>query len=185
METNSISSKRARIKKSLPYILIFEIIFVLMGGLVFLIRKNPQYIGLPSPTTNPAENSAEKEQIIADLKKIIKLPDEEPQLATVTDIEKVKGQTFFEDAQTGDKVLIFTDAKKAILYRPSEKMIIEVGVVEQGNQGGVAGSQDEIIPTRPEEPTPTVNVFDLLISPGLTPSPTIVPSINNSPTPIN
>ncbi len=52
--------------------------------------------------------------------------DELPTIATVTDPEKLKGQAFFSKAKTGDKVLIFTNAKEAILYSPSLDKIISV-----------------------------------------------------------
>ena len=44
----------------------------------------------------------------------------------------------------GDKVLIFAEAKKAILYRPSTKKLIEVANINLADTNGVvAGSKDE------------------------------------------
>lgn len=51
--------------------------------------------------------------------------DETPTIATVSDITKLQGQPFFAKAQNGDKVYVYSNAKKAILYRPSENKIIE------------------------------------------------------------
>ena len=42
---------------------------------------------------------------------------------------KLRNQTLFQNAQNGDKVLIFNQAKRAIVYRPSENVIIEIGNV--------------------------------------------------------
>lgn len=59
---------------------------------------------------------------------LIDLPqDEEPILATVTDVDQVKNQAFFAKAKNGDKVLIYNKAQKAILYDPVANKILEVG----------------------------------------------------------
>jgi len=44
----------------------------------------------------------------------------------VTDANSFSNQAGFENAENGDKVLIYTNAKKAILYRPSINEIIVV-----------------------------------------------------------
>lgn len=61
--------------------------------------------------------------------KLMQLPDENPTVATIQDISKLKDQAFFDDAKNGDKVLIFTEAKKAIIYRESENKIINSGPI--------------------------------------------------------
>ncbi len=54
---------------------------------------------------------------------------ETPTVAAVSDVSKLQGQQFFVNAKNGDQVLIYSNAKKAILYRPSTNKIIEVGPV--------------------------------------------------------
>lgn len=49
------------------------------------------------------------------------------------DPEKLRDQPFFANAQRGDKVLIYANAKKAILYNPPSNKIIEVAPVNIGN----------------------------------------------------
>jgi hypothetical protein len=59
--------------------------------------------------------------------KLILLPtDEEPTVATVTNLEDLKDQPFFTNAKVGYKVLIYTKAKKAILYDPERNILVEV-----------------------------------------------------------
>ena len=54
------------------------------------------------------------------------LPNETPSLATVKDPSQVKEQ-FLKQSKKGDKVLIFEQAGKIILFRPSINRIIDVG----------------------------------------------------------
>ena len=69
----------------------------------------------------------EGDKIIKTIGKLVILPtDEVPTVATVSDLEALKGQTFFEQAEEGDKVLIYTQAKKAILYSTNFKKIIDI-----------------------------------------------------------
>jgi PPE-repeat protein len=77
---------------------------------------------------NPASISeAEVKDIVSAVGQMIVLPtDEAPTLATVSDPEKLKGQAFFANAMAGDKVLVYTKAQKAVLWRPSIKKVIEV-----------------------------------------------------------
>ncbi len=72
------------------------------------------------------QTSSEIGQIIKTISVFMTLPDESPTLATVSDKEKLQGDPFFQKAQNGDKVLIFPTTKKAILYRPSTKKVIDV-----------------------------------------------------------
>lgn len=68
--------------------------------------------------------------ITQDLAKLIDLPDgETPTLATIEDASKFDNQQFFVDAQNGDKILIYTEAKKVILYRQSNNRIINIGSI--------------------------------------------------------
>ena len=66
--------------------------------------------------------------------------DEEPSVATVADPEQLAGQPFFSKAKKGDKVLIYTNAQKAILYDPVAKKIIDIAPLNIGNAPG--GSSD-------------------------------------------
>ena len=58
--------------------------------------------------------------------------DEVPTIATVSNLELLKGQTFFENASKGDKVLIFSNAKIAVLYNPILDKIVTIAPVNFG-----------------------------------------------------
>lgn len=75
-------------------------------------------------------NAEEVKQIVDAVGKLMELSiSEEPTVATVTDVEKLRDQPFFARAQNDDKVLIYTNEKRAILYRPSTNKIIDVAPV--------------------------------------------------------
>ena len=66
--------------------------------------------------------------LVAKVGKLIKLPEGElPTVATITDLSKLNDQPFFARAKVGDKVLLFAQAKKAILYDPIGNVVVEVG----------------------------------------------------------
>jgi hypothetical protein len=70
------------------------------------------------------------EKYIRDIGAVIALPDDEtPTLATVSDPNELKSQPFFANAEVGDIVLVYERAKKAVLWRPSERKLIEVSSV--------------------------------------------------------
>ncbi len=78
-------------------------------------------------TVPPKEPSKEVEFFTKRIGSLIMLPQSEiPTLATVSEQEKLTDQPFFAQARNGDKVLIFPQAKKAYLYRPTTHQLIEV-----------------------------------------------------------
>jgi len=81
----------------------------------------------------------ESKTLVEKVGRLIELPTGEiPTIATVSDKKKLKDQPFFKKAVNGDKVLIFTQSGKAILYRPSVNKIIEVAPVNMGQAQLVA-----------------------------------------------
>jgi hypothetical protein len=81
---------------------------------------------------NPAQATQEEiAKLTGFISQFMELPvGETPTLATVSNIEQLKGQPFFANAKNGDKVLIYQKALKAVLYRPSTKKVIEVSVYQ-------------------------------------------------------
>jgi uncharacterized membrane protein YvbJ len=57
------------------------------------------------------------------------LPDEKPTVAEISDKDKLKEQLFFKNAENGDKLLIFPNAKQALIYRESTNKLINVGPI--------------------------------------------------------
>jgi hypothetical protein len=81
-------------------------------------------------TNQPAADAAEVASIVSAVDKLIVLPpNETPTIATVSDPVKLKDQPFFKNSEVGDKVLIYSQSLKAILYRPSTNKIVEVSTL--------------------------------------------------------
>ncbi len=77
--------------------------------------------------TDGKQETQEAQDLLAKVAKLYLIPTgEEPTVATVSDPMKLKDQAFFSSSQKDDKVLIFTKAGKAVLYRPSINKIIEI-----------------------------------------------------------
>lgn len=75
----------------------------------------------------PAQTDESAEEVIEAVGKLMVLPEGElPTVATVSNPEKVREQPFFANAEEGNKVLIYVQARKAILYDPKKNRIVEV-----------------------------------------------------------
>ena len=80
-----------------------------------------------------AANQKKIEAVVVKVEKLIDLPqDEIPTLATVSDPSTLEGQPFFQNAEKGDQVLLYTNARKAYLYSPSKNIIVEVASLNIG-----------------------------------------------------
>lgn len=131
-ETNIFSdvnvAKKSMMPKLLfPVVIIALIITASMAAYFYFqnvqLKKNPQVLA-----------QQEVQDLVAKVSRLIVLPEgETPTVATVSDPEKLKEQPFFSKAQKGDKVLIYTNAKKAILYSPTANKIVDVAPINIGN----------------------------------------------------
>jgi hypothetical protein len=88
------------------------------------LKQNPQAI-----------SQKEVSDLVYKVGKLVFLPEGEvPTIATVSDPEALKDQPFFTKSQKGDKVLIYAQAKKAILYSVVNNKIIDVAPLNIGAQ---------------------------------------------------
>lgn len=86
-----------------------------------------------------AQEDAKK--LVAQVGQLMDIPtSEQPTIATVTDKSKLADQPFFLRAQNGDKVLIFTQDKRVILFRPSTNKIIDVTPISTDAAGANSGT---------------------------------------------
>lgn len=99
------------------------------------------------------DSDAEVASLVKDISQLMMLPDTAPTVATVSDKEKLKDQPVFKNAENGDKLLIYLETQKAILYRPSVKKIVDVIPIR--TSGTVAGENTEAQTQDNTEETPT------------------------------
>lgn len=77
------------------------------------------------------DSEAKSRNIISQVEELFMLPKgEEPTVAEIQDLDKLKGQEFFASAKNGDYVLIYTKARVAFLYRESEGKLVNVGPIK-------------------------------------------------------
>jgi hypothetical protein len=93
----------------------------------------------------PLLSEKNKDQAIVDvISKSMELPSgESPIVAAVNDVEKISHQSFFSDAQEDDQMVIYSEAKKAIVYRPSSGKVIDVVLFLENSDDEVAEAQPE------------------------------------------
>lgn len=79
-------------------------------------------------------NKTQVNQLLGEMRSIIVLPKgEDPVVATIVDIKQLKDKEFYKDAKNGDRVVVFSNAKKAYIYRPETKTIVNVGAFQVDN----------------------------------------------------
>ena len=77
----------------------------------------------------------EMSDLVSKVSRLYLLPvGEDPTIATVSDPEALKNQSFFTQSEKGDKVLIYSKAGRAILYRPSINKIIETAPISNNKK---------------------------------------------------
>lgn len=125
--------------------IVLILIIASIAGYFFFTRAHTSTV-----TVNPDEVS----KLLEEISRIYDLPTgETPTVATVTDIDKLKDQSFFEKAKNGDKVVIYNQAKKAILYDPISRKILEVAPLS-GSLGLESQTSTQSAQAPQPQPTP-------------------------------
>lgn len=126
-------------KKLIIIALIAIVCMAALGGAgYFYYQYQKAQKDLQNLSSDPANAqkaaTAEIQRLVQEVGKLIDLPkDEVPTVATVTDTAKLQNDAFFKNAKNGDKVLIYTKAKKAVLYDPTAKKVVEVASINVDN----------------------------------------------------
>lgn len=120
-------------KKSITMGVVVGVVVLALVGTSYYFFN--QYKKTQLLLNNPTMAAKEEVKKITDaVSKLMVLPTkEEPIVVTVLDKKKLKDQDFFKNAENGDKVIVYSVSKQAILYRPSINKIIQVAPLNLGD----------------------------------------------------
>lgn len=132
--------KRPGKKNKVLFFAIFAALIVAFGSTAYFYIKYNDLKNDPN-----AEAKEDTVKLVREVGKIMLLPaDETPTVATISDKEKLKDQTFFAKAEDGDKLLAYGGKyMQAILYRPSIHKIINVAPIVSDGQEAVKQQSSE------------------------------------------
>lgn len=81
-----------------------------------------------------ALKDAKLSEVLEKVGKLVVLPQgEQPTLATVSDPSQLQNQPFFKSAKKGDIVLVYINARRAILYDPVADKVIDIAPLNVSN----------------------------------------------------
>lgn len=82
-----------------------------------------------------AKMSQDDAACLQQLAQIMVLPEENPVMSQIVDVSTLKDKPFFAQAQNGDKIVLYQQAQKAILYRPATRQVVEVMPLTMDSSG--------------------------------------------------
>lgn len=105
-------------------LVIVLLIFIGLSGFLYYKLKKVE-------NSKTVDTKEEIKSLVDKVSRLYLIPqNEEPTIATVSDPQVLKDQSFFTLAEKGDKVLIFNRSSKAVLYRPSIDKIVEIAPIK-------------------------------------------------------
>lgn len=123
------------------------VLFAALAGFLFW-----KYLGLKDSSGQASAEQERSQGVINKVGELYKLPaGEEPTVAQVQDKNKLDKQAFFASAENGDYILIYKEARLALIYRESIGKLINVGPItlDEGEEGEAAGTSTELTPEQP------------------------------------
>lgn len=119
---NGSQPKRKKEKSNKKLIALIASIIVVVGLVAVIVF---QQITINSKTTEEEEARNIQNQ----LSKLMILPKEEALVSEIKNVNEIKDQAFFSKAENGDKVLIFVQDAKIVIYRDCDNKIVNVGPI--------------------------------------------------------
>ncbi|MCX6732607.1 MAG: hypothetical protein NTV98_03650 [Candidatus Roizmanbacteria bacterium] len=152
-----VKTDKKTLNKSLVALIVLVVI-ELIGGVIFLFAN--YYSTAKKTVTQKQDKKQAVTEILTKIGALYDLPTgETPTIATVSDKTKLDKQAFFAKAENGDNVLIYSNAKKAILYRPSINKVMEVAPLVM-NVPTAAPQIPNVTPTPTIEKKISVSIYN-------------------------
>lgn len=143
---------KIEVKTGLKTIWLGLLMAVLVGAAGLAVFFYGQWQRVRNNPLQAQEEKAQREiaEVMESVGKLMVLPEgETPTLVVIDDKENIaKDQEFFKWAENGDQMLVYRQAKKAILYRPKSNKIVNVAPISERGEEGVeeASPGGEIAP---------------------------------------
>jgi hypothetical protein len=123
-------------KSSAVLIIALGIVFLIAaGGFVWSYvnysKIKKEFKTLTDPKAQEDIAKQEVQDVVEQVKKLAVLPENEtPTVATITDADSLsKEQPFYKGAHNGDKLIVYMQAKKAIIYDSVRNIIVNIGPI--------------------------------------------------------
>lgn len=125
---NILKGKNIKIKNLIT--IVAAVVFLCsIGYLGFYYYKTQKELSAYKESSQ-AVAIKEMNELIKKVGKLTLLPQNEtPTVATIADAFRLKGQKFFSQVEDGDKLIIYKNSQRIILYRPSLNKIIETSQI--------------------------------------------------------
>jgi len=110
-------------------LIIGVVVVIIIAGVAYHIHENHL-----ANTGGPSSQS-QINKTVDEVGQLMLLPTgEQPTLAIVNNAAKYRSVSFFKNAENGDELLVYAQAREAILYRPSINKIIAVAPLSVSSQ---------------------------------------------------
>lgn len=103
------------------------VIFVAAGGFIVW-----QLFGGSKDQTQVNQQTVDR--LVGEVGTIFVLPDGQPTVAVIQDKGKLADQPFYKSAENGDYLLVYSNAKLALIYREKIHKLVNAGSIQIGDQ---------------------------------------------------
>lgn len=105
---------------------------------------------LKDPQLASELSQKETAELIAKLSKLMVVPaDKDPVVAVINDVEMLAAtQDFYVPAHNGDKLIMFQDSRKAVIYDEDDNRIVNVGPIYFDNGDGATSTDPAVVSDR-------------------------------------